>query len=648
MEGTLNPARTVFFTVACILLFCGLSEACLTINEVCPKNPEWIEIYNTCNMTINLSEWHVSDNSTDKAEEITCHTIDNCTLETSADYFLILGRNINLTNVTGEAVTYFFVDDEKIGNGINDVGFEEIKLYNATYVSSMNYSGSSNSSWSWSYCNGTWMQRPVTPGRKNACPQEEPPQPPPENVPDVSITSWSVNATEAMEGGSVLITITAGNTGDESVNASAYIYATGFPPFACGAVELEPQEEGTTSCIWKMPDAGDDVTTISLSPGLAGDGWSAGGSTILLSIIRPCSREVELSVEPIEASVRFGDRTFVKATVCRECSTTPLRLAAYLYTPRWASVDAGGEVIRIRPNETSSAIVLGTIEDGCETVYIPVTTTPDCAKDFGEGLYNGKARIYEDMTGKILDEQNFSIIISGRNKALCVKCDECEKCECNCQKTSCTGGASVSRSNNATPSETPMKKSYRYFDVDAVPVFVHAGESFSANITIKNALAARTDFTAYSYAYNASTCVSLGQAPAGWVKGWDANRKTVTLDSGGRAAVELRNIIPDNTPPGTYTFRIRTRYGDGDDREDATFALEVTGPETEPALNETGTVPDTPKDAANAENRTAAMNKTKGGASVTGMAPAAQDGRQKDVFSSFYEGIVSLLSFFKF
>ena len=146
-------------------------SACVVVNEVYPRDPEWVEIYNPCNMTISLSEWHISDNQS--ADDITCHTIANCSLETNATYFLIIDRGTNITDVTDETIPYFFVGNERIGRGLNNDGMENVTFYNSSYASSMTYSGSADGK-SWSHCPSGWIKTEnVTPGSDNYCPESE-------------------------------------------------------------------------------------------------------------------------------------------------------------------------------------------------------------------------------------------------------------------------------------------------------------------------------------------------------------------------------------------------------------------------------------------------------------------------------------------
>lgn len=117
------------------------ASASIMINEVAPKTPEWLELYNPGHETLDLSNWQITDNSSDYPDSITCWSISNCSLITDSEYFLILGRNANISDITNQSTVYYYVDDSSIGNGLNDGG-DNISLHNSTYSTSIAYSSS--------------------------------------------------------------------------------------------------------------------------------------------------------------------------------------------------------------------------------------------------------------------------------------------------------------------------------------------------------------------------------------------------------------------------------------------------------------------------------------------------------------------------
>lgn len=117
----------------------------LIINEIYPKSPEWIELYNAENEEINISEWQIKDNV--EADKITCYTIQNCSTVTTEKYILIIGRSTNISDIKNESVKYFYVDDSRIGNSINDDG-DDLTLFNGSFNNTFSFNFSLESkSW---------------------------------------------------------------------------------------------------------------------------------------------------------------------------------------------------------------------------------------------------------------------------------------------------------------------------------------------------------------------------------------------------------------------------------------------------------------------------------------------------------------------
>ena len=153
-----------FYTfLALSLLFLAGSADALIINEVVPnpvnRNNEWVELYNPENADMNFSLWLIGDD--EETDEITCHTIENCSLETNETYILIIGRGANISDITNESVTYFYVDDMRIGNSLSNTG-DNVSLYNSTgpvdnvvyppFSDKKGYSWARDEKGNWSYC----------------------------------------------------------------------------------------------------------------------------------------------------------------------------------------------------------------------------------------------------------------------------------------------------------------------------------------------------------------------------------------------------------------------------------------------------------------------------------------------------------------
>jgi len=119
-----------------LLLLIGFSTAQVQINEVMYSpydGNEWVELYNPSNQKINLSSWiFTGENSVD---EITCCE-ENCSLLVGAqEYLIILDQDSTLDK---SDFNYVCVDDDSLGNGLNDQG-ETIIISNGTYQDSVFY-----------------------------------------------------------------------------------------------------------------------------------------------------------------------------------------------------------------------------------------------------------------------------------------------------------------------------------------------------------------------------------------------------------------------------------------------------------------------------------------------------------------------------
>lgn len=143
------------------LLFVCNAQA-LMINEIMP-NPsdeknEWLEIYNPENEEINLSLLQITDNK--ETDSITCYIIENCSLLTNDTYILIIGRNANITEITNETITYYYVDDTKIGNYLGNGG-DNLSIVNSTdVIDNVSYPPFPDEMEGYSWCrveNGSWF-----------------------------------------------------------------------------------------------------------------------------------------------------------------------------------------------------------------------------------------------------------------------------------------------------------------------------------------------------------------------------------------------------------------------------------------------------------------------------------------------------------
>lgn len=161
----------LLFSLILIINLMSYADA-IKINEIKSKGTEWAEIYNPEKEELNLSGWTIQDNSTDHPDTLSCENISDCELTTNAEYFLILGKAVKIEDITSENIIYFYTDDQKIGNGLNDNGdIVTIKENNAT-IDSISYGTISNSSFSLQLVNEKWCENSPTAGENNKCKEE--------------------------------------------------------------------------------------------------------------------------------------------------------------------------------------------------------------------------------------------------------------------------------------------------------------------------------------------------------------------------------------------------------------------------------------------------------------------------------------------
>jgi hypothetical protein len=117
----------LFFT-----LFICSSLAEIEINEIMYSpfdGNEWVEIYNSGNSLVNLSNWFLEDSkSVDNLE--CCPFSDDCNLTLlPEEYAIIVDQDTTLPENLNSKFLFFCVDDNSLGNGLSDKG-DSISIYN--------------------------------------------------------------------------------------------------------------------------------------------------------------------------------------------------------------------------------------------------------------------------------------------------------------------------------------------------------------------------------------------------------------------------------------------------------------------------------------------------------------------------------------
>lgn len=192
---------------------------------------------------------------------------------------------------------------------------------------------------------------------------------------------------------------------------------------------------------------------------------------------------------------------------------------------------------------------------------------------------------------------------------------------------SSSGGSSGSSSGGAGSSGISSVTQTPNYDILNFNSSVIIGEEFTTKVKITNNFTVHKNFTVYSYVYKGNAPVSLGYNTEAneWKATYTANQRSLGIGPKSSVTIELRNIIENDTEPGTYNFRVRIKL---DNKEtDLTRQITVT-PRVESA---------TEKEAADEQRNTAnetnneTQNKTQGGkntrqtqptTSITGFAAA--------------------------
>ena len=163
----------IIFMIISLIVLVPMVKSQVRINEVMPKTPEWIEIYNPLQEELNLSKWQIGDSAS--IDQITCWNISNCSLVINSTHFLIIGRDTNINDIINSPIIYFYVDDQKIGSGLNDGG-DNITLYNSSHslMDNITYPSIPENK-TWAFFNNEWQVCSTpTPGKENNCQEPEP------------------------------------------------------------------------------------------------------------------------------------------------------------------------------------------------------------------------------------------------------------------------------------------------------------------------------------------------------------------------------------------------------------------------------------------------------------------------------------------
>lgn len=518
----------------CVAILLFLVPAALAqplINEVYPKSPEWLEVWNIGNDTLNLSQWNISDNSTQNPDTITCAAIVNCSPTTNVTYFLILGNATNITAITNESVVYYYVDDTAIGNGLTDSG-DALSFYNASYSTNMSYN-SSVVGQSWALVNDSWADCSYpTPGFANNCTTGG-------NESNASsqnvVLSTNLDATVIVDTnytGIFNISIEGKTNCSSTDNVTVEYNIT-----TNGSLVMNENETVSIGCI-----------------GSAG-GWSpnaTGEYELCGTILNTTANNSNVSDDSVCANVTVIENTddsWINITSVNQGSDD---------TSKWGeSIDVWIEAYR---GDTAQYAVTAYVrytssttkvsEDSVMHILskyikykfkIPIRLKPNCKEDYPDGHY--------------------MLVVSGlgENKTSSVRIDGISSSFCQTitseASSSGGGGGCPITTTNATAS---TGENTDFYFVSA-PDEVVAGEAFDVTVHIQNAAGGASTYAVYSYVFDGNVLLSEGQANGTWQKGWDANARSVIIEAGSDENVTLVNRVKANVTPGTYKLRFRVR-----------------------------------------------------------------------------------------
>lgn len=524
----------LIFFLDLILLSSG-SSASLYINEVSPNEPEWVEIRNPGKQEYNLSLWHIKDIET--TDSLTCFTRPNCSLIAHDEYFIVLGRNIEISQITNETVPYYYVDDNTIGRGLNN-NLEEITFFNSTYNTSMNYS-SSTKGLSWSKCLKIWKELAFSPGRVNNC----------TNTTSKKTNNKSCDLKISIKGGNKIFNSSEKThfylnlfdlNQDQELNIFNISYRiedvfgnvlSGYPKITDMKIQNGKARERKQ---WTAPSlSGSEVFIIrSEILGVSCNDTNLSNNFFQEMIMVRGSHPTENNVSGIEfaddlseTEKEFGKAVNVKINAYKGDTA---KYVIYLWIE-----NSEGKIV----SEKSKVYVYDKYTN--YTFSVPVLLKPNCDKKYPDGAH----RIIMEGLG-ILKQSEMTI--KGISS---VNCKEITK---TCGSRTITKKCENVQKDNET--EESVLEIVQYEDS------VSIGEEFRTQVKLINNNKTPVNYTIYSYAFNGSRCASLGFDGNSWKRTWDANKKTLEIPADSSVNVILINSIKNETDPGIYKFRIRMNY----------------------------------------------------------------------------------------
>ena len=531
--------------ITSFLLFCGEVTACVQINEFMPDpedaRNEWTELKSSCGVSVNLSGLMITDNVSPH------YYMLSGVMEPGG--FAVVANNLSLFNESCAPGNYTMVGLGGVSCWLNNGG-DSIFLYNGSKViDSVTYTDSEKNV-SWSLCGG-WAKTNATPGYPNECPGN----------PQIFADEWSFVPAAASCGDTINFSVTVNNTLDSEEEVSVNITIETLDAFSCGNSTVANNSLRNFTCSWLVPEMATEGTEeFTVFPVVSWNGSHGEGNEKTLTIegLKDCG-SASVVAEDVSGTVRFGDFAVVSAVFRTGNTDFPVRALAYVYSPKWITNDPEGNTIHSHLNESKAAFSLSMERCANMTLLLPLFLKHDCPGSYSEGNYTGRVRIYREGTDEIIAEDRFSIMMEGRNGIFCNDCPDCEDCEC---------GSSSGTS------------SYSFTEKDMVPELLSAnktvdrGRPFTTEVLLRNRFSEVKEFSVYSYVFDGGRCVSEGLSGDSWKGGWTANEKKVSIEPDYSEVIALVNRVKENTEPGEYSLRVRTRWDE--EKHDITQTIDVT------------------------------------------------------------------------
>jgi hypothetical protein len=532
-----------------ILLALFITHAALAqplINEVMP-NPstgsydEWVEIWNLQNETLNLSEWMIVDNTTDN-DPINCSS--NCI--TNATYFLILGNRGNISKITNESILYFFIINSDIGSGLNN-GADIVRFFNSTHNATMNYSYT-NESYSWALIDGNWtLCSTPTPGSANNC------------TTGGNATSQNV-ALEINLSSSILVNttydgifnITIANKSNCSITDNVTLYYNITTNSSIIKEENVTAEIGCngTAGNWTPNATGEYLvcgqifnTTANNTNTSTSDDSACMNITVVGELVQTCDLNISIAAPDI-LDLNVSSRLDYNITVNdRACNVT-----AHTVNITYRIDDLFGNSISICSHTSSRNMT-------CTDVKLDPTCSSWPSMS-GSEAFVIKANI--SATG-CTDTNTTNNYIE---KMFVIKSNTSAQCQ-NITVVSTTSSGGGGSCPTTTTSLTEGEDSNFYFT--SAPTEMRPGQAFDVVVHLKNNASISRTFSVYSYVFDGGKLLSEGQNSSSasqardnmWDKGWEANKRNITILANESASVALVNRIKANTTAAIYKLRVR-------------------------------------------------------------------------------------------